>query len=103
MLAQRTRRAGPGLAAIPKVVSVPRDLSMHFVLFTVRGSVVLKYCRQNLTQDYRHKRGRRAHTGKMQPGQPAMIDSALDRLQLELDDLATSTMFSLVWRHFCMR
>jgi hypothetical protein len=39
----------------------------------------------------------------MQPGQPAMIDSALDRLQLELDDLATSTMFSLVWRHFCMR
>ena len=45
----------------------------------------------------------RAPTGKMQPGQPVMIDSALDRLQLELDDLATGTMFSLVWRHFRMR
>ncbi|MGB1607824.1 MAG: hypothetical protein ACPIOQ_84635, partial [Promethearchaeia archaeon] len=44
-----------------------------------------------------------APTGKMQPGQPVMIDSALDRLQLELDDLATGTMFSLVWRHFRMR
>ena len=102
MLAQRTRRAGPGLAAIPKVVSVPRDLSMHFATlsfaFLVRGqgSVVL-------SPKSHDKRGRRAHTGKMQPGQPAMIDSALDRLQLELDDLATSTMFSLVWRHFCMR
>lgn len=44
-----------------------------------------------------------APTGKMQPSQPVMIDSALDKVQLELDDLATGMMFSLVWRHLCMR
>ena len=99
MLAQRTRRAGPGLAAIPKEVSVPRDLSMHFVL-SVRGQQWRTRVRcQNLAGQERTG----APTGKMQPGQPVMIDSALDRLQLELDDLATGTMFSLVWRHFRMR